>query len=133
MAVDLQMGCPSNKKNRKSLEQKMTMQQMALPSLLCRALWPVIQGQCYAIGIICVSPSQYNSSETKFSVQFGERLAKISTNPVPSKLINIFESIKSMSKELEEHSRILPTLKETNKMYPIRKGKMATIVNTLNY
>jgi len=95
----------------------------AMPSALVNALWEAFKGETLVTAIVCVSPAAYNGMETGFSVEFGERISRLPTEPTPVHAKSAEGELKLMRHEMEENKAALSRINEGNKMYARRFGK----------
>ena len=79
------------------------MKQNAFPSFLCILLSRAINGETNCAVITCVSPSKFNGDETNFTVEFGEKLSHLPSNPVPSKIKDYDQMVNEVKKFLNDN------------------------------
>ena len=99
--------------------------QKSFPSILCQVLGRSLNGDARISVVMCVSPSAYNASETAFTVEFGERCAKLPLEPVPRPMEDFEALLARTRRELKENNQALQSLENSvagtnSKSYPKR-------------
>lgn len=55
------------------------------PSVLSTTMFDAIDGNTYLYAIICISPSSFNGTETKFTLEYAKKMSLIKIKPIKSK------------------------------------------------
>jgi len=83
------LGLAADSSSNKSSKERNKLQSSSLPSILCCALRNVLDGNNFVYIFICISLSEYNAKESKFSLEYGDRLSKLRINPKVSANIDV--------------------------------------------
>ena len=67
-----------------------------------------------------MSPSKFNGDETNFTVEFGEKLSHLPSNPIPSKVKEYDQMLKDVKKFLKDNPESDMPVEKMNK-YKIAK------------